>query len=446
MMNFENARGVLENEAKALGLEEYEIYFTESQGVSTETLKSEIASFSCGRSAGINFRCVVDGHIGSAATELLEETELRSLVSRARANASVIENNDIAVIFGGSEKYADAPAVSGEIPSAADIKTLAMDIQGRTYAQSELITDGTQSGVVADVSKYELANSKGLRLSNTVSLRLAYVQAVINKDGDAQDAFDFALGFDNTEALSEKAVSDAISKLGAAGVESGKYDVIIDGSQMRALLSTFSSVFSGKNALLGLSLLSGKKGEKIASECVTVVDDPLGERNPARTHFDGEGVATYTKNVIENGVLKTLLYDIATAHKAGEETTGNGLRGSFASQVHIAPFCFYVKEGCLTDEELMARMGDGLYVTELKGLHAGANAVTGDFSIESAGYLVKDGRIAGAVKGFTIAGNFFELLKSISDVSSNVKFGMPSGFTTYGAPNVLVSQMSVAGK
>ena len=94
----------------------------------------------------------------------------------------------------------------------------------------------------------------------------------------------------------------------------------------------------------------------------------------------------------------------------------------------------------------MARMGDGLYVTELKGLHAGANAVTGDFSIESAGYLVKDGRIAGAIKGFTIAGNFFELLKSISDVSSNVKFGMPSGFTTYGAPNVLVSQMSVAGK
>ena len=197
---------------------------------------------------------------------------------------------------------------------------------------------------------------------------------------------------------------------------------------------------------MGLSLLAGKKGERIASECVTVVDDPLGDINPARTHFDGEGVATFTKNVIENGVLKTLLYDIATAHKAGEETTGNGLRGSFASQVHIAPFCFYIKEGSLTDSELMEKMGDGLYVTELKGLHAGANAVTGDFSIESAGYLVENGRKVKAIKGFTIAGNFFELLKSISDVSSNVKFGMPSGFTTYGAPNVLVAQMSVAGK
>ena len=124
-MNFENARCILENEAKILGLEEYEIYFTESQGVSTETLKNEISSFSCGRSAGINFRCVVDGHIGSAATELLEENELRGLVARARANAYVIANNDKAVIFGGSEKYADAPDVSGQITSAAEIKTLA---------------------------------------------------------------------------------------------------------------------------------------------------------------------------------------------------------------------------------------------------------------------------------------------------------------------------------
>ena len=161
--------------------------------------------------------------------------------------------------------------------------------------------------------------------------------------------------------------------------------------------------------------------------------------------FDGEGVATYKKSVIENGVLKTLLYDLAYAQKAGVKSTANGQRGSYASGVNIAPFCFYIKQGELTEEELLQRTGDGIYVTELKGLHAGANAVTGDFSIESAGFLIESGKLGKAVKGFTIAGNFFELLRNIQALSNSVKFGIPSGFTSFGAPDVALGEMSVAG-
>ena len=91
-------------------------------------------------------------------------------------------------------------------------------------------------------------------------------------------------------------------------------------------------------------------------------------------------------------------------------------------------------------------MGDGLYITELKGLHAGANAVTGDFSIESAGFRVRDGKKCEAVKSFTVAGNFFELIKSIEALAADVKFGFAGGFTVFGAPDTLIRQMSVAGK
>ena len=91
-------------------------------------------------------------------------------------------------------------------------------------------------------------------------------------------------------------------------------------------------------------------------------------------------------------------------------------------------------------------MGDGIYVTELKGMHAGASAVTGDFSLESAGYIVKDGKKQAYAKGFTVAGNFFEMLKSIEDMANDVHFGIPGGFTVFGAPDVLISEMSVAGK
>ncbi len=444
-MNFEEIKTILCDDAKNEGIEKYEIYFTSDSSLSAETLGDEISSFTGRSESGVNFRCVVDGRMGAASTELLTNEELCGLVRRAKLNAEVIENDNIAVIFSGSEKYAQLPERKFTMPSAAELKTLALDIQKRTYAQSEYVTDGTQSFTCAETSSYELANSEGLRLSSRFGITGAYAAAVVSKDGEASDSFEAALGFDNTEKLSGDAVSDALSKIGAGNVASGKTDIIIEGKAMRSLLSAYCSVFSGKQACLGLSLLAGKEGTNVAADCVTLIDDPYSECNPVPTAFDGEGVATYPKNIIENGVLNTLLYDIAYAHKAGKPSTGNGQRPSYASQVGIAPYCFYIKGGELSEDALLERLESGIYVTELKGLHAGTDAVTGDFSIESAGYLVENGKRTRAVKGFTIAGNFFDLLFDIRALADNIKFGMPSGFTTFGSPDVLISQISVAG-
>ena len=274
------------------------------------------------------------------------------------------------------------------------------------------------------------------------------MQAVVCKDGESQASFDFGVGTD-AEALSalpKMVTEEAMATLGASEIASGKYDVIFSGKQMRAMLSAFASTFSAKNAQLGLSLLKGKEGEKIASECVTLMDDPLYEGSPMQLPFDGEGVATYRKAVIENGTLKTLLYDLSTAKRVGGTTTGNGQRSSYSDPVSIAPYHFYLAGGNVSEDALMQTLGDGIYITELKGLHAGANAVTGDFSIESAGFMVRDGKRAEAVRSFTVAGNFFSLLKEIEALSDTVHFGMPSGFTVYGSPNALVRNMSIAGK
>ncbi len=445
-MSFEQIREILERAAGAAGLDKYEIYYTFGSSICAETLKDEISSFSGRTGGGVSFRCIVDGKVGIASTELMTEEELCLLVGRAKANAEVIESDNLAVIFSGSESYKELDKAEYTMPTAARIKQLALDIQGRTYAESECVSDGTQSLVACEESHYELANSEGLRLSAEHGIDICYAVAVVSEDGEASDAFEAKLGLDSTEALSSVSVGDALSKIGAGSVPTGKTNVIIEGRAMRSLLSAYSSVFSGKQAFLGLSLLRGREGEKIASPCVTLVDDPHGKCNPVPMAFDGEGVATYQKNVIEDGVLKTLLYDIAYADKAGKTSTGNGQRGSYAAQVGIAPYCFYIKGGELGEDALLEKMRDGLYVTELKGLHAGTDAVTGDFSIESAGYTVKDGKRTGAVKGFTIAGNFFELLRGIVAVADNVKFGLPSGFTTFGAPDTLVGEMSVAGE
>ena len=141
----------------------------------------------------------------------------------------------------------------------------------------------------------------------------------------------------------------------------------------------------------------------------------------------------------------TLLYDIASADKVGKESTGNGQRRSYSAPVSISPYHFYIKGGELSDDQLFEKLGDGIYVTELSGLHAGTNDVTGDFSLESFGFVVRNGKKCEAVKSFTIAGNFFELLKSIEAVAENVKFSLTTGFTVYGSPNVLIRDMSIAG-
>ncbi len=447
-MNFDAVKDCLIAEARRAGLEEFEVFFMESSDRSTETLKDEISSFSSGVSGGVCFRCVVDGHMGSASTELLSEHEMKALVKRAMEGARIIENDDKAILFEGSERYETVENENFFETDTAKLKEIALTVQKNTYAEDPSVSDGTQSGVFSNEIRMVLMNSKGLRLTNTASISGAYVQAVVQRDGEAQEAFDFSVGLEKTdlEDISRRAVRKAVSKLGAAEIESGKYDVLIDGEQMRSLLSSYSSVFSAKNAQKGLSLLKGKEGEVIAAPIVTLVDDPMRRDCPMKTFFDGEGVATYKKNVIENGVLRTLLYDLSTADRAGVASTGNGQRTSYAEAVGIKPFSFYLVPGEITHEALLKKVGDGVYITAFKGLHAGCNAVTGDFSIECEGYRIRDGRVCEAIKSFTVAGNFFDLLKEIEEVGDRVKFGIPSGFTVFGSPDVLIRSMSIGGK
>jgi PmbA protein len=447
-MNFEQMKEYLVAAAKAAGLSEYEIYATSSREMSTETLRGEISSFSSGESGGISFRCIVSGKMGYASSELLTREEMEALVDRAIDNAKNIENNDEVFIFQGSESYEAVNAVACELPEATELKGWALDLEKKTYEAHPSVSDGTQTGAIAFESSIMLCNSHGLELTNHVSASGAYIDAIVKEGEEAVSGFKIKSGrsVDAFTAMPQEAVEKARGKLGATTVESGKYDCVISGEQMRTLLSAFSSMFSAKMVQHGMSLLKGKLGEKIASEVVTVTDDPRRPECDIQTSFDGEGVAAYRKNVIEGGELRTYLYDLTTAKKDGVASTGNGQRGSYAASVSIAPYCFCLEAGDKTLDELLCEMGEGLYITELKGIHAGANAVTGDFSLESAGFRIRDGKIAEAVKTFTIAGNFLELLKNIDAIGDEIRFGFTGGFTSFASADVRVRGVSVAGK
>ncbi len=447
-MKFEELKNALISAAERAGIEQYEIYYQVDESISAETLKQEISAFSSSTSGGICFRCIVDGKMGYASGELMTVEAMEELVLRAVENAGCIDSEDEVFIFGGSPSYAKLPEREIKLNDATNVRDCALRLQQATYAQDARVSDGGQTAAISVTSEIHLCNSNGLELSNRLGTSVAYVDAIVREGEDAQSGFEFAAGerYEDVADLPARAVENALSKFGAQTVESGKYDVIISGKTFRDFLATFSPIFSAKNAQMGLSLLAGKEGETVAAPCVTLVDDPMREGCPMQTTFDGEGVATARREIIAGGVLKTLLYDLTTAKKAGVESTGNGQKASYASPVSIAPYSFGISAGDATREDLFAAVGDGIFITECKGFHAGASAVTGDFSIESAGYRIRDGKRAEAIKSFTIAGNFFDLLKQIDRLGNEVQWGLPGSLTIFGSPDILLRGASIAGK
>ncbi len=447
-MEFSQIKQIIADAAKQNDIEHYDVYYSKNNSVSAETFQHQISSFSSENSIGLCFRCLVGQKFGYASCEKITEDELRALVVKAAENAAYIESDEPAILLEGSPVYREVHNKKLPMPSAADLKRLALDLQENTYKQSEYVSDGTESSVGASEMSVDMYNSYGLSLHKEASVYTSVVSAVINKDGESEEDYDYCFGdtFNHSDKLSKKAVSSALSKLGAKELESGSYPAIISGKQMSVLLDTFLSVFSAKNARLGLSLLGGKEGEKIAADNITLVDDPYSDLLVAKTAFDAEGVPTETKNIIANGVLNTLLYDLSTAAAMGKKTTANASKAGYASATVISPYYFGIEAGKTSFDDLLAKAEGGVYITQLKGLHAGANAVTGDFSIESAGFLIEDGKLGAPVKSFTVAGNFYELLKNIEDLSDTVTVGVPGVFRAVAAPDVFLKNVSIAGK
>ena len=445
-MDFELIKKALIDSADELDIKEYEIYYSSRTGTSVETLGKEISSLNSSSSGGVCFRCLVNGRMGYASTELMEASEMGELVRRAVVNAENTEKEDNVGIYAGSESYGKTNSPEYKPLSAEQMKKTALSIQNENYAASDKVTDGTQSAVETEEMTVRIVNSHGLDLVNTSGVNIVYSAAVVLDKGEHQD--DYAVeeyGKLSDKELAEKAVRGALDNIGAEIVDTGKYDIVIAAKQMRTILSVFSSAFSAKTAQSGMSLLAGKEGQRIAAEIINITDDPMREGVSVQSPFDAEGVAAYRKDVVKDGVLLTLLHNRETAMRAGRETTANASKGAYSSPVSVSPYAFCIEAGGNTLDELFAMAENGIYVTEVKGLHAGANPVTGDFSIESAGFLIKDGKKATPVRSFTIAGNFFDMLKAISALSDKVEVGI-GGPTVFGSPAVLIKDMSVAGK
>ena len=448
-MEFKAFKEAVVKAAAELGIKEYELYYSASEGTSVDTFKDEINEFSSSVNGGACFRCIVDGKMGYASTEELSDEQAVSVVKRAADNARVLENNDKQFLVSGGEEYEPLELKPYPLPTTEEMIKTALEGQKALYAADPAVIDGTSTGVQIAKEVTNIFNSNGLDLSYENSMAVFFAAPVVTDGSEMSNEYDFKIGDISKldlKDVAEKTVKEAKDMLGADVAPTGSYPVVFSPKAMTSLMGVYSGIFNSENAQKGLSRLLGKEGEKIAADIVTIVDDPFYKDSSMPINFDAEGSPTHCKSVVENGVLKTLLYNLKTAHIAGVKTTGNASKAGYSSSVGIRPFTFYIAPGDVSEEELLKKAGNGVYITGLGGLHAGANAITGDFSLQSSGFMIEDGKKTKAVKSFTVSGNFYSLLNQITALSNEVVLPRPFGITSFGSPTVLVEGLTVAGK
>ena len=448
-MNFNEFKNLVIAECEKSGITEYELYYQMGESTSVDTFQHAINEFSSSRDGGVCFRCIVGGRMGYASTEDLSAEQAKTVVAKAADNAAVLESEEQVFLGEGGQEYEALNITPYDLPSTEELITTVLNTQEKIYAADPLVVDGCQTQGIREYSEIAICNSKGLDLhyENNVSGLIAV--GVVAEGGEMSNDYQIKLGKlseIDTDTLAKKAVDGAKVKLGGDVAPTGQYPVVFDPEAMSSLLQVYSSIFSSEAAQKGLSKLGGQEGELIASPIVTLVDDPFHPENPMPIHFDAEGSPTHRKNIIENGRLQTLLYNLKTAAVAGKQTTGNASKAGYDSPVSLQPFTMYLANGNMTEEELLVKAANGVYINSLVGLHAGANAVSGDFSLQSSGFMIRDGKKAEYVKSFTVAGNFYDLLKNITALADNCQLPQALGMTAFGAPSTLVEGLSIAGK
>lgn len=447
-MNFLDFKNLLFEKAKIAGFDECEIYFSDGESISISVYEGEVEKYNLAKSFGLSFRGKINNKMGYSFTEILDEDAIDMLINSAKNSANLIENDDETFIYGGDKIYNEVKTYSKELENIDPSKMidLALDLEKEAKNYCDKVVNINGCKISYSSSNYGIYNTKGLELTNKDNILTSYVVPVVEDESGKNDGVGYVVASSvddvDTKKMAKQGVEEALSKLGGKSIASGTYNTIIYNEAMVQLLETFASTFSADAAQKGLSLFKGKEGEMVASSLVTIVDDPLMEDGLASAPFDDEGVATFTKELIYEGKLNTLLHNLKTAHKQGVKSTGNGFKASYASPVNVSESNLYLRAGEKSFEDLMKEINEGIIITDLAGLHSGANTVSGDFSLAAKGFYVKNGEKTFPVEQITVAGNYFDLLKNITAIGNDLKFPL----SNVGSPSVIAKGLSIAGK
>ncbi|WP_437745480.1 metallopeptidase TldD-related protein [Sorangium sp. So ce302] len=330
----------------------------------------------------------------------------------------------------------------GEVTAAQAIDIARRGEQAARDADPR-ITNSEGATFSRSAGAFALVLSGGFRGGFAGSYAQLVVSPIADDSGDKKRRGFYFTGrrhladLDAPDAVGREAARRTLRKLGARKVATCEAPVVFDPDVARSMLGLLGSCIMGSSIWRKSSYLVGREGTRIASDLITVVDDPLIPRAPGSRPFDGEGLLARRNVVVEQGILKTYLCDSYSGRKLKRPPTASASRGA-GGGVGPSTSNFLLQPTSTPAAEIVRSTPRGLYVTEMMGF--GFNAVTGDFSRGASGFWIENGELAYPVSEVTISLNLDELLQRIDAVGDDLDLR-----TSTCSPTFRVSSMTIAG-
>jgi PmbA protein len=426
----EQAERILES---AKGSDEIELYL--SRGVDTEVqaYQGAIEQLSTATSAGIGVRVLRDSEsgaqVGTAWAGSLDPSAIEDALREARDNVR-FATEDAFVAFARPDGVAPATLslTDASVTSTPLDEKIAMAIELERIVRGgdpriRQVESANYSDYVAEAA---IVSTLGVRATYARSGAYVSVEAIASDGVSDQTGWGLSAGRAPGDLDVHKAANDALSRatrmLGAVKPASMKCTAVFDPRSAATLLSIIGGSLSGEAVVRGRSFFANRIGEDVAAPFFTLVDDPTDPRHFAASVYDGEGLACRRNVMIEKGQLKAFVYDTVSARRAGTVSTGSAVRGGIAGSPSAGCRALQLLPGELDQAEIFRRVGNGIFVQSLTGVHSGVNPISGDFSVGITGLMIRDGELGEPVREITVASTLQRMLLDISYVGSDVEW------------------------
>lgn len=412
-----------------------------AQGVSLR--HGQIEEFEQSESQDVGLRVFVGQSAAMIGGSVLTREGLQRLVDRAIAMAKLAPPDPYAGIAAPEQlvgDVADLDLVSKTELDMEQLKALALRAEDAALGV-EGVTRSNGASASASRRHVAMSASNGFARSwertsfgNSASV-VAGEGTSMERDYDGHGATHFE-DLDLPEKIGTTAGERAIARLNPRKIASQTCPVIYDRRVASSLFGHLLGGISGAAIARGTSFLKEDMGKAIFSTDVTLVEDPHRLRGPSSRPFDGEGLATHKRNIIDKGVLTTWIMDLRAARQLGLAPTGHGSRG-LTSPPSASPSNLHVEARRRSPQDMMRDMGTGLLVTEFIG--STINMVTGDYSRGASGFWIEGGEIVYPVSGITVAGNLRNMFATLEPASDLIFRGGMN------VPSCYLGDMTIAG-
>jgi PmbA protein len=457
----EPARQAVER-ALAAGASDAEAYASEDAGREIRAHGGEIESLTAATQRGIGVRAWIGHQVGYAFGTDLSEAGIAAISARAAEAARAADEDEftgpaeppVRFIPDIGGKGAPEPAAALELsdPSvsawpADRVADLTLAIERAAIDADERVAAVEQAVYADSAERVAIVSSTGIGGEFERSSCYGYVQVLAEGDDGRETGLGFDLGRGpdalDPAAIGSEGAERATALIGASKPESRSCPVILDPTVAASFIGLIGGGLSAGAVQRGRSPFADRLGAEIAGKALVLHDDGLDPEGSASSPFDGEGVPCRRTPLIEGGALRTYLYDTYTARRGGAATTGNAGRGGYRSQPSVSSSNLVVAPGALSFDELLGEAGEGVFVTDVAGLHSGVNPVSGDFSVGASGRAIRGGELAEPLREFTIASDLVSMLRAVRAAGADARW-VPFGGSV-STPSLLIGAMTVAG-